>query len=129
MEFPDDLLYTNEDEWIRVDGGEATVGITDFAQDQLSDIVYLQLPDVGATFTRKEPFGEIESVKAISDLRAPVSGEVTATNDGLMDSPELVNASPYVDGWLIRIRLTDPAELDGLMGAAEYRSQLPGDEV
>lgn len=129
MEFPDDLLYTNEDEWIRVDGGEATVGITDFAQDQLSDIVYLQLPDVGSTFTRKEPFGEIESVKAISDLRAPVSGEVTATNDGLMDSPELVNASPYVDGWLIRIRLTDPAELDGLMGAAEYRSQLPGDEV
>lgn len=129
MEFPDDLLYTNEDEWIRVDGGEATVGITDFAQDQLSDIVYLQLPDVGSTFTRKEPFGEIESVKAISDLRAPVSGEVTATNDGLMDSPELVNASPYVDGWLIRLRLTDPAELDGLMGAAEYRSQLPGDEV
>lgn len=129
MEFPDDLLYTNEDEWIRVDGGEATVGITDFAQDQLSDIVYLQLPDVGSTFTRKEPFGEIESVKAISDLRAPVSGEVTATNDRLMDAPELVNASPYVDGWLIRIRLTDPAELDGLMGAAEYRGQLPEDEV
>lgn len=129
MEFPDDLLYTIEDEWIRVDGDEATVGITDFAQDQLSDIVYLQLPDVGATFTRNEPFGEIESVKAISDLRAPVSGEVTATNDGLMDSPELVNASPYVDGWLIRLRLTDPAELDGLMGVAEYRGQLPEDEV
>lgn len=129
MEFPDDLLYTTEDEWIRVDGDEATVGITDFAQDQLSDIVYLQLPDIGATLTRKEPFGEIESVKAISDLRSPVSGEVTATNDRLLDAPELVNASPYADGWLIRVRLTDPTELDGLLGAAEYRGQLPEDEV
>ena len=122
MEFPDDLLYTNEDEWIRVDGGEATVGITDFAQDQLSDIVYLQLPDVGSTFTRKEPFGEIESVKAVSELFAPVSGEVTEANDGLADSPESVNDDPYGDGWLIKVRLSDAAELDKLLSADEYEA-------
>ena len=125
MELPDDLRYTTEDEWVRVDGDEATVGISDFAQDQLGDIVYVELPEVGRTLARGDAFGIIESVKALSDLFAPLSGEVTARNDALIDAPELVNSSPYGDGWMMRLRLTDAAELDGLLSADDYRARLP----
>ena len=125
MEFPHDLLYSTEDEWIRVDGDEAAVGISDYAQDQLGDVVYVELPEVGTTLSKGEPFGVIESVKAVSDLSAPVSGEVTERNEVLIDSPGLVNSSPYADGRMIRIRMTDPAELDELFSAEEYRGRLP----
>ena len=125
MEFPDELLYTADDEWIRVDGDEVTVGISDFAQDQLGDIVYIELPEVGSTFARGDPFGIIESVKAVSDLYTPVGGEVTARNDALVEAPELINSSPYGDGWMITLRLADPAELDELLSTADYRQRVP----
>ena len=125
MEFPDELLYTADDEWIRVDGDEVTVGISDFAQDQLGDIVYIELPEVGSTFARGDPFGIIESVKAVSDLYTPVGGEVTARNDALVEAPELINSSPYGDGWMITLRLADPAQLDKLLSTADYRQRVP----
>ena len=125
MDLPDDLRYTAEDEWVRVDGDEATVGISDFAQDQLGDIVYVEVPEVGRTVARGDAFGIIESVKALSDLYSPLSGEVTARNDVLIDAPELVNSSPYGDGWMMRLRLADAAELDDLLSADDYRARLP----
>ena len=125
MEFPEGLRYTIEDEWIRVENGEGVVGVTDYAQDQLGDVVYVELPEVGAAVSRGEPFGIIESVKAVSDLNAPLSGEVVARNEALADEPELINSSPYQDGWLIKIRLADAAELDGLLSADQYRGRLP----
>ena len=125
MELPDDLRYTADDEWVRVDGDEATVGISDFAQDQLGDIVYVEVPEVGRTVARGDAFGIIESVKALSDLYSPLSGEVTARNDALIDAPELVNSSPYGDGWMMRLRLADAAELDDLLSADDYRARLP----
>ena len=125
MELPDDLCYTTEDEWVRVDGDEVTVGISDFAQDQLGDIVYVELPEVGRTVARGDAFGTIESVKALSDLYAPLSGEVSARNDALVDAPELVNSSPYGDGWIMRLRLADAAELDHLLSTDDYRARLP----
>ena len=125
MELPDDLRYTTEDEWVRVDGDEVTVGISDFAQDQLGDIVYVELPEVGRTVARGDAFGTIESVKALSDLYAPLSGEVSARNDALVDAPELVNSSPYGDGWIMRLRLADAAELDHLLSTDDYRARLP----
>ena len=125
MELPDDLRYTAEDEWVRVDGDEATVGISDFAQDQLGDIVFVELPELGRTISRGDAFGIIESVKALSDLYSPLSGEVTARNDALVDAPELVNSSPYGDGWMMRLRLTDAAQLDDLLSADDYRARLP----
>ena len=127
MEIPEGLRYTAEDEWLRLEGesGEATIGITDYAQDQLGDIVFVELPPVGRVLRKGEAFGVVESVKAVSDLNAPVSGEVIARNDALEASSELVNASPYTDGWMIRIRLGDPSEVGALMDAAAYRKQLP----
>jgi glycine cleavage system H protein len=125
VQFPDHLLYTTEDEWLRREDGEATVGITDYAQDQLGDVVYLELPEAGRQVTKGEPFGIIESVKAVSDLYCPVSGEVLARNERLVESPELVNSSPYDDGWMIRIRLRDPSQLDGLLSAEAYQARLP----
>ena len=125
---PDDLLYTSDHEWLRREAGaaeEAVVGITDYAQDQLGDIVYLELPAVGDLLTVGERFGEIESVKTVSDLYAPISGEVLATNDQLGDRPELVNQAPYGDGWLVRVRIADEAALDALLDADAYRRQLP----
>ena len=120
-EIPADLRYSKEHEWVRVeDGGVAVIGITDFAQDQLGDIVYLDLPETGGAVRQFEKFGEIESVKSVSDLFAPVSGEVLARNDGAIDNPELVNSSPYRDGWLIRVRMTDSAELDNLLSPGDY---------
>ena len=131
MEVPEGLRYTAEDEWLRLEGEsgatgpEATVGITDYAQHELGDIVYVELPPVGRVLRRGETFGVVESVKAVSDLYAPVSGEVIARNDALEGSSELVNSSPYAEGWMLRIRLSDPSELDALMDAATYRAQLP----
>jgi glycine cleavage system H protein len=117
---PTDLRYTKDHEWVRVDGDEATVGITEYAAGQLGDIVFVELPDAGKTLTQHATFGVVESVKAVSDLFAPVSGEVTATNGALSGSPELVNGQPYGDGWMIRVRLADPTEADGLLDAAAY---------
>jgi glycine cleavage system H protein len=123
-EIPGDLKYTESDEWIRVEGNEATIGITDYAQDHLNDIVYVELPDVGAEFDQNASFGVVESVKAASDLHMPVSGTVTAANDSLEDDPETVNSAPYGDGWFIKITVKDASELDGLMDAETYTKYL-----
>jgi glycine cleavage system H protein len=117
---PDDRRYSKEHEWVKVDGDSARVGITDYAQEQLGDVVYLDLPDAGSSVTQFEKMGEIESVKAVSDLFAPVSGDVIATNHAVVGKPELVNSDPHGDGWLIEVRLQDPAELDKLLSAADY---------
>ncbi|HTG40093.1 MAG TPA: glycine cleavage system protein GcvH [Methylomirabilota bacterium] len=117
---PTDLRYTKDHEWVRVDGDEATVGITEYAASQLGDIVFVELPDAGRKLDQHATFGVVESVKAVSDLFAPVSGEVLTTNDALTGAPELVNGEPYGDGWMIRIRLADPAETEGLLDASAY---------
>ena len=119
----DALLYTKDDEWIAVNGETGTVGITDYAQDSLSDIVYLELPNVGDSFESGENFGVVESVKAAAALFMPVSGEVTAVNDALIDAPEEINQSPY-DAWLVKIQFANLAELDELMDADAYRKYL-----
>jgi glycine cleavage system H protein len=117
---PADLRYTKDHEWVRVAGDEATVGITDYAASQLGDIVFVELPDVGRSLAQFAAFGVVESVKAVSDLFAPVTGDVTATNDGLTGSPEQVNADPYGEGWMIRLRLSTPSEVDELLDATAY---------
>lgn len=117
---PTDLRYTKDHEWIRVEGDEATVGITDYAAGQLGDIVFVELPAPGRTLEQFATFGVVESVKAVSDLFAPVSGEVLAGNDALANSPELVNGDPFGEGWMVRLRLADATELDGLLDAAAY---------
>ena len=117
---PGDLRYTKEHEWVRVDGDEAVVGITQFAADQLGDIVFVELPAAGKALDSHATFGVVESVKAVSDLFAPVAGEVTVANDALAGSPELVNSDPYGEGWMLRIRLADPAQVEGLLDAAAY---------
>ena len=122
MASPSELKYTKEHEWVLVDGDTGTIGITDYAQDQLGDIVFVELPAAGAAISAAEKFGEIESVKAVSELFAPVSGEVTEANDGLADSPESVNDDPYGDGWLVKVRLSDPAELDQLLSSDDYKA-------
>ncbi len=121
MDVPDGLRYTDDHEWLRVDGGEGVVGITAYAADQLGDVVFVELPDVGARFERGKAFGVIESVKAVSDLFAPVAGEVIEVNATLADQPELVNGEPYGSGWLVRLRLVDPAQAGALKDAAAYR--------
>ena len=121
--YPTDLKYTKDHEWIRVAGDTAEIGITDYAQQQLGDVVYLDLPDVGKTITEGESFGSIESVKAVSELFAPMSGEVIAVNDELKNHPEAVNGKPH-ESWMIRIRLQDGAGGAGLMDAAQYESTL-----
>jgi glycine cleavage system H protein len=117
---PTDLRYTKDHEWVRVDGEEATVGITDYAASQLGDIVFVELPNTGRSLAQFTTFGVVESVKAVSDLFAPLSGEVVATNDALAGSPEVVNGDPYGKGWMIRVRLTEPGEVDELLDAAAY---------
>ena len=117
---PTDLRYTKDHEWVRVDGDEAVVGITDYAANQLGDIVFVELPDVGRTLSQSATFGVVESVKAVSDLFSPVSGEVTSGNDALAAAPELVNSDPYGDGWMIRLKLASPTEVDELLDAAAY---------
>jgi glycine cleavage system H protein len=119
--YPADLKYTKDHEWIRIEGGTGTIGITNFAQQQLGDVVYVDLPDVGANLTAGDTFGTIESVKAVSELYAPVSGEVVEVNTALKDKPEDVNAKPH-DSWMIKVRLANAAETGDLMDAAAYQS-------
>jgi len=121
MEFPADLKYAESDEWIRVDDNIATVGLTDYAQDQLSDVVYVEVTaEVGDTLAKEEAFGTVESVKAASDMYMPISGKITAVNEALVDTPELVNSDPYGKAWVVKFEITDPDELDGTMDAAGY---------
>ncbi len=122
MNFPSDLKYTKSDEWIRVTGNEAEAGITDYAQSHLSDIVYVELPEVGAEFKQGTPFGSIESVKAASDMNLPASGTITAVNDGLSDTPEVVNSDPYGKGWIVKFTLSNAGELNALMDAKAYEA-------
>ena len=117
---PDDLHYSKDHEWVRVDGNVAVVGITDYAQDSLGDVVYVELPKVGDDFAANESFGSVESVKAVSEVFSPVSGEIVGTNEALADTPEKVNQDPYGAGWMIRIRMSSPGEVDSLLTAAEY---------
>ncbi|MAS32944.1 MAG: glycine cleavage system protein H [Anaerolineaceae bacterium] len=117
---PADLKYSKSDEWLRIDGDTATVGITDYAQDQLNDVVFLELPEVGAAFGADSVFGVVESVKAASDLHLPVSGTITEVNHAAEDEPETVNTAPYDAGWLVKIKLNNPAEADSLMDADAY---------
>ena len=120
MTVPADLRYTKDHEWVRVSGDEATVGITEYAAGQLGDIVFVELPEVGRSLAQFAAFGVVESVKAVSDLFAPVTGEVTATNDGLTGSPEQVNGDPYGEGWMVKVRLANPGEVDELLDADAY---------
>ena len=117
---PTELRYTKDHEWVRVEGNEATVGITEYAAGQLGDIVFVELPEAGRKLDQFATFGVVESVKAVSDLFAPVSGEVVAGNEALAGSPELVNSDPYGDGWMIRLKVADATELDGLLDAGAY---------
>jgi glycine cleavage system H protein len=121
--YPTDLKYTIEHEWVRTAGDEATVGITDFAQKQLGDVVFVELPDVGRTLAKHEVFGTIESVKAVSELFSPVSGTVVAINDGLAAHPDSVNSQPH-DTWMIRVKMANPGELDSLMDTAAYEALI-----
>jgi glycine cleavage system H protein len=120
MTSPNDLRYTKTHEWIRVDGDVATIGLTDYAQQELGDITYVELPGAGAEFGQNEPFGVVESVKAVSDLFAPVSGSVASINDALSSSPELVNSDPYGDGWMIKIAVADASQFEELLDGAAY---------
>ena len=124
MEFPEELKYTKEHEWVLIEAGTATVGITDYAQDQLGDIVFVELPAVGDKVSKEDAFGVVESVKAVSDIYAPLSGKVIEVNDDLPDDPEMLNEDPYGDGWIIRIELTDPEEIEDLMTSAEYEQYV-----
>lgn len=124
MKFPKKLRYTREHEWVLVEGNQATVGITDFAQHELGEVVFVELPKVSDPVTKDEPFGVVESVKAASDVYAPVSGEVTESNDDLVSTPELINDDPYGDAWLIRVEMSDQSELEHLMSADEYKEYV-----
>ncbi|HLA15486.1 MAG TPA: glycine cleavage system protein GcvH [Candidatus Limnocylindrales bacterium] len=117
---PAELRYTKDHEWVRVEGVDAIVGITAYAADQLGDVVFVELPAIGRTVEQAKAFGVVESVKAVSDLYAPLSGEVTAINEQLASRPELVNGDPFGEGWMVSLRIADPAELDGLLDAAAY---------
>jgi len=121
MEFPTGLRYSQEHEWVAVDGDIATIGITDYAQEQLGDVVYVELPAVGKVLNKDDTFGVVESVKAVSDIYAPVGGTVTETNADLPNAPELVNADPYGKAWMIRVRLSNPQEVNEMMEAAAYQ--------
>lgn len=124
MEFPEDLKYSKEHEWVLVEGNVATVGITDFAQDQLGDIVFVELPAVGDKVSKEDAFGVVESVKAVSDIYAPVTGKVIEINDDLPDNPEILNEDPYGDAWIIKIEMSDPDEIDDLLTSTEYEEYV-----
>ena len=123
---PDDLLYTKDHEWVRVEGDIAFIGITDFAQGELGDIVYVEVETVGDTLDAEEVFGSVEAVKTVSDLFMPVGGEVLEVNEGIESAPESVNSDPYGDGWIVKIRITDVSELDGLLPAEAYKAEIGG---
>jgi glycine cleavage system H protein len=124
MNFPENLKYTKEHEWVAIDGNIATVGVTEFAQSELGDIVFIEVETVGDTLSKDEVFGTIEAVKTVSDLFMPLSGEVTELNDGLESEPESVNSDPYNAGWMIKIKLSDPSEVNGLLSAADYKALI-----
>ena len=122
--YPDDLKYHSEHDWARVEGDTATLGITWYAQDQLGEVVFFDPPEVGATIAKDSPYAEVESVKAVSDVIAPVSGEIVEVNEALKDAPEKVNDDSYGEGWLVKVKLSDPSELDALMDAESYKQSL-----
>ena len=124
MNFPDDLKYTKEHEWVKVDGNTAIVGITDFAQSELGDVVFVELKDVGAKLQQHDVFGTVEAVKTVSDLFAPVSGEIAEVNIDLETEAEKVNQSPYEEGWMVKIAMEDQSQLEGLMSAEEYKTHI-----
>lgn len=124
MNIPQELKYTKDHEWVRIDGDVATVGITEFAQSELGDIVYVEIETEGETIKAEEVFGSIEAVKTVSDLFMPVSGEITEFNEALEAAPEVVNSDPYGDGWMIKIKITDPSELDALLDATDYSNVI-----
>ncbi|HWC07998.1 MAG TPA: glycine cleavage system protein GcvH [Solirubrobacterales bacterium] len=122
--YPEELHYHEEHDWVRIEGAEATFGITWYAQDSLGEVVFYEGPEVGASVQKDSSYAEVESVKAVSDVIAPMSGEILAINDALEDKPELINSDPYGEGWLIKVKLTSPEEFQQLLGAAEYRKLL-----
>jgi glycine cleavage system H protein len=122
--YPDDLLYHPEHDWVRIDGDVATFGITWFAQDALGEVVFFDPPTVGSSTTAGESYAEVESVKAVSDVIAPLSGEIVEVNEGLGDKPEAINDDPYGEGWMVKVRLSDPSETESLLDAAAYTAQL-----
>jgi len=124
MNIPQDLKYTQDHEWVRVDGDEATVGITDFAQSELGDIVYVEVETEGETLAKEAVFGTVEAVKTVSDLFVPLSGEIIAFNDQLEDTPELVNDDPYGEGWIVKIKLSEPSEIEGLLSNEGYQAVI-----
>jgi len=124
MELPKDLKYTDEHEWVLVEGNVATIGITDYAQGELGDIVFVELPNVDDEFKQGDAFGTIEAVKAVSDLFSPVSGKVVEVNEMLEDQPEIINSSPYDEGWMIKIELSDASEVDSLLSVEKYKDQI-----
>ncbi len=128
MNFPDDLKYSRSHEWVRREGKEAVVGLTDYAQEELGDIVYVELPSEGEEVEKETAFGVVESVKATEDLYSPVSGRILEINTPLDDTPEMVNEDPYGDGWLIRLEMADPAELEDLMSAEQYRAYVEAEK-
>jgi glycine cleavage system H protein len=121
---PENLRYSKDHEWVSVDGDNATIGITDYAQHSLGDVVYVELPKAGEEFSGHEAFGSVESVKAVSEIFTPISGEVTEVNDGLNDTPEVVNADPYGEGWMVKLKMSNAGECDALLSAAEYEEYL-----
>jgi glycine cleavage system H protein len=121
---PENLRYSKDHEWVGVDGDIATIGITDYAQHSLGDVVYIDMPRVGDKFSAHEAFGSVESVKAVSEIFLPIAGEISEVNDGLNDTPESVNNDPYTDGWMVKIKMDNPGEADGMLSAAEYEEYL-----
>lgn len=127
MSLPEDLLYSAEHEWVKKEDDKVIIGITDFAQDELGDVVFVELPEVGDTLETDEPFGSVESVKTVSELYAPISGEVVEVNDELEDSPEFVNESPYEKAWMVVVEPSDESEMDVLLSAEQYKETIQGD--
>jgi glycine cleavage system H protein len=126
LNLPEDVRYTDDHEWAKKNGGVVRIGISDYAQDQLGDIVFVELPEVGSSFDKGEEFGTVESVKAVSELYMPIGGEVTAINEALADEPERVNSDPYDGGWMVEVKASDPAELDAMKSKVDYLEMLKG---
>lgn len=126
MTVPDELRYTEEHEWVDARSGAARIGITEYAQDQLGDVVFVDLPEVGTSVTSGDAFGEVESTKSVSELFAPIDGEVTAVNPAVVDAPELINSDPYGEGWLVEIMPSDPASVEGLLDSDDYQKLIEG---
>jgi len=126
LQFAEDVRYTDDHEWVKMEGDTAVFGISDYAQDQLGDIVFVELPAEGDSFAQKDEFGTMESVKAVSELYMPIGGEIVAVNENLEENPDLVNSAPYTDGWLIKVKPSDPAEYDALMDKEAYLEMLKG---